>query len=51
MGMPGFGGLVNFGPNQGGMVGMGGKNNNFMYGMKKGKVEDNDGDTEDNDCV
>jgi len=34
MGMLGFGELGNFGPNQGGMMGMGGTNNNFMHFMK-----------------
>ena len=43
--------MGSLGSNQDGMMGMDSMNNDFMYGVKKGKVEDNYGDTEDEDCA
>ena len=44
MGMPGFGGMRDYGM-------MGCVNNECLHHKKEEKVEDKDGDTEDEDCV
>ena len=44
-------GMEILGPNRNGMMRIGGVNNYFIHGTKKGKVEDKYGNTEDKHCA